>query len=76
MEDFPIVIFVEDARAGGLVVRELLGGVVVLHLSLTDFLLRERHTIIAVEVVSERGNPFKTPAQPLLEGGDLRKWRA
>ena len=50
MEDLFAVVFIEDARPRSFIAGKLLLGVVVVHLSVRDFLLGERNVVIEVKV--------------------------
>ena len=76
MEDVAGRVLVEDARARGLrLARVLPLLVVVIGVALRDVFLRERHAIVAVEVVPVGGDPLEAPTHPLPERSELRVGR-
>src|SRR2546427_5497016 len=76
VEDVAGRVLVEDARARGLrLARVLPLLVVVIGVALRDVFLRERHAIVAVEVVPVGGDPLEAPTHPLPERSELRVGR-
>src|SRR5262245_12950874 len=76
MEELTVRIFIEYAGAGRFLGSEFLHSVVVVHLALRQFLLRERNVKVVVEVTPVRRHPLEAPTHALLECFDLGPWRS
>lgn len=71
-----VLVFVEGADALAFVDVHLGFGEIVKQCSALNFLRRERHMIIKVEIVFERRKPLELPSHPLLESGKFLQRRA
>src|SRR5229473_5306277 len=72
VKDISVLGLVENADSRSLLAWEFTHVIVVVHASTREFVFRERHVIVTVEIVRVRGNPVKSPAHALLERRDLR----
>src|SRR5579872_400859 len=75
MEDFTALILKEHAQSGRLLQAEAILAVVVIHFA-REFLRREVHAIVVLEIGAERRDPGESPAHALFERLNSRYGRA